>query len=439
MNSETKQIEQAVIGCLILDCKLMEKAQYILSTCDFHYNQTRALYSYILELNKSGGFDETILKSARTDAELWNSITECIEAVKTTVDIFDDYVRMLKKAVKVRKLKVKIQELHQQIQDIRPIDSSVNDFIQQAIKDLTDIICDSNTTNDFNLKEELDKVVDYLYEQKEGSTELATGFVDIDELIGGIFRQELFVVGAPPGHGKTSFLLSLAYNLIMRNKKVLFVSLEMYKRELFLRLLSMKTKVPHKYLRLPKFLSKQDYSKILSQVGMLWEKPLIVLDGDYFINDIAVAAQKYKPDVLMVDFIQHIKFTDKELERFALSLSFTARELKMIAKKNNIAVVVASQLNREIYKRPNRIPQSSDLKSSGGIEENADTVGMLFWKWQHYPDKNPDTKLPWLEEEKKVLNFIITKNRHGVTGGIKLFFDYTCTQIENLQKFGVAK
>lgn len=240
--------------------------------------------------------------------------------------------------------------------------------------------------------------------------ELPTGLPMLDEAIWGLHRNEVTVIAARPGEGKTTLALQIGLHLADEHKKVLFVSLEMTRHQLTERILVQLTQFDAWNLRtgvkLEEFLEK------LAPLnnGFFKDLNLRLVDGfgytipqlQHLLNQM-VKEGGGPPDVLIVDFIQLI--APEGLQKFD-AISEYLRSLKELAMRYNMAILICSQVNREGVKQAKQRPKLEHLKGSGAIEELADCVIICWWQ-ELGTEENPQGTKYWL---------CIEKQRHGSPG-----------------------
>ena len=266
------------------------------------------------------------------------------------------------------------------------------------------------------LKRTASAVMQKVMDKREGRSEagISTGYSSVDNVLGYLMPSTLNIIAARPAMGKTAFSLSLAVNMAKAGKRVLFLSLEMSDEELVVRMLSQLAEVHNTMiLKTPARLSDQQVDKLFKTCDEIAKLPMTVVDdGDMRIGKIKSYIQRTNAEVVFVDYLQII--TPSIPAHIANQNQFfedLTRDLKIIAKAHRLPMVVMSQLSRANESRANKRPMLSDLRSSGGIEQNADTV--TFLHRPKYYDK---------ELEDDSTEIIIAKNRNGMVGECKLKF-----------------
>ena len=257
---------------------------------------------------------------------------------------------------------------------------------------------------------------------------IPTGFSDIDGIIGGLNKSDLIIVGARPGMGKTSFILNLARNAARVGKKVAFFSLEMSRDQLAQRLLSLDSSVGINRLR-KGGLSLDEWDRIATATGELYNAKIYVDESSAItVQQIKAKVRRNKPDVVFIDYLQLLTAVTKSDNR-AVQVQEMTRDLKIMAKELAIPVVVCSQLSRAGTGRGvSHIPQLSDLRESGAIEQDADIVIMLH-RPGYYKDGSEDE-----EVDENAAQVIIAKHRHGETGTVDMYWDGRFARFITIEK-----
>lgn len=247
---------------------------------------------------------------------------------------------------------------------------------------------------------------------------LETGFFELDTLTSGFEPGNLILIGARPGMGKSSFMLSIALNMARKGKRVVVFSLEMSKKQILHRIFSISSGVPLKNIRMG-MITKEDFSKIV-EAGLELRRLPAVFDFSPVRTTLEIRsiAQLKQADIIFIDYLQLItppkQYSSRQEEVAAIS-----RSLKLIAKDLNIPVVALVQLSRQTEHRSDKRPTLADIRESGQIEQDADIV-MFLYRPEYYK-KNPSP------EEAGLVEVIVAKNRQGACGTVRLRFDKNTT------------
>ena len=262
--------------------------------------------------------------------------------------------------------------------------------------------------------------LDDLHKDKQKIRGVSSGFKDVDNMLAGFQRSDLFILAARPSMGKTALMLNFAHNVAVQSKEpVLFFSLEMSKEQLVDRLLSIESGVDAWALRTGN-LTDSDFEKIGEAMGTLSEAPIYIDDTPGItVSDLRTKARReahhHKLGLIIIDYLQLMSGGGKfgsDANRVQ-EISEISRGLKGVARELNVPLIAASQLNRSVESRNPQIPQLSDLRESGSIEQDADVVAFIY-REEFY---NPET------DRKKITDLLIKKHRNGPVGGVELYFD----------------
>lgn len=238
-------------------------------------------------------------------------------------------------------------------------------------------------------------------------------------MLWGIHRGELLIIGARPSQGKTSLCIQIAHDLATSGFVTYFVSLETSRMGILERLFCQKCSISNEQMRMG-IISDGVKEKMEQFKTWLHDVPLLITDRiGYKFSDITniLTHVKPRPDVLILDYIQMIgTYGMSKLD----AITEYIRQLKELATEHNIALIVASQINRGNTERTNQRPLMSDLKGAGALEETADAALGLYWNM-----KNEDCKDPHLFE------IAVMKQRDGATGIVKVDFFPQFYQLRN--------
>ena len=260
---------------------------------------------------------------------------------------------------------------------------------------------------------------------------LACGFYDLDGMTKGFQRSDLIIVAGRPSSGKTAFSLGLAKNIAdLHRLPCLIYSLEMSKIQLFQRLWSTESGVELSRIRTGQ-VTDGEWSLLSDAISRVSEMPLFINDsGGINLPDIEASARDFvqQQNPLGAIVIDYLQLIDTPGDNRVYEIAKMTRKLKMLARELDIPVIVLSQLSRGVESRTNKRPMMSDLRESGGIENDADLIMMLY-REEYYDPDTPD---------RGIAEVIISKHRNGPTGTIKLLFEPQYTRFRNLAQGGAA-
>ena len=307
---------------------------------------------------------------------------------------------------------------------VKAVDEAEHMVFEVAQGRASDSMADMRTL----VEQSLDRL-EMLYERGEGITGTPTGFVDLDDLLSGMQPNALYVIGARPAMGKTSFALNIASHAAVEgNRPVLVFSLEMGQLELSQRMLCSESRVDSKNMRDGR-LDETDWTKISHGVARLSEAPIWIDDNPALtVMDIRGRARRLKSQVgdlglIVVDYIQ-LMTGRSGAESRQVEISEISRNLKVLARELEVPVVGLSQLSRTLESRQDKRPMLADLRESGAIEQDADVV-MFLYRDEVY---NPES------QDQGIAEVIIAKHRNGPTDTIRLAFLPQYTRFANMAR-----
>jgi replicative DNA helicase len=267
-----------------------------------------------------------------------------------------------------------------------------------------------------------------LYENKKPVSGLPTPYDELDSYTSGFQNSELVIVAGRPSMGKTSFALNVAQHLGIKEKiPVGIFSLEMSSEQLVMRLLCSEARIDSHRLRMG-YIKSSEFAELAIVAGYLSEAPIYIDDSPGItMMELRAKARRLKSEVnvgaIFLDYLQLVSSAER-FENRQQQISAISRSLKALAKELEIPVVVLSQLSRAVESRGgDRRPMLSDLRESGAIEQDADTVLMLY-RPEFYEGEE--------SEHAGIAEVIIAKQRNGPTGTVKLAFMKEYTRFERL-------
>ncbi len=284
---------------------------------------------------------------------------------------------------------------------------------------------------------------------------VASGFSDLDSLLGGLQPSDLIIVAGRPGMGKTSLATNIAFHAARayaqdmadgvetpRGCPVLFFSLEMAAQQLSARILSEQTEIEMSKIRNGRF-SENEWEKFVLKMQDLSTLQLYIDDtGGISIAQIAARARRLKREkkigLVIIDHIQLVA-PSRRVENRVQEITEISKGLKVLAKELDVPVVALSQLSRGVDSRDDKRPVLSDLRESGSIEQDADVVMFVYREAYYLKSRKPAEDDPeftkWAEKMDRVnhlADVLVEKHRHGATTRIELFFDDRFTRFKDL-------
>ena len=416
---QSLEAEQAVLGSILIDSRCVADVIGILRPEDFFLQQNREIYEAVYTMfNFSQTIDPvTILDKMR---ELGFHHDNSRDYILQLMDITPTATNAVRYANIVRD-KAMLRGLAKAADEIsETVYSQVGtpaEMLESAEKKIFALRKGERGDSLEHIGTILYKVFDHLKELSESDSMipgLSTGLRDLDFKINGLNKSDLLLIAARPAMGKTSFALNIGLNVAKKYRStVAFFSLEMSREQLAMRLLSGESFVDSQKMATGK-LSEEEWEKIFMAASALSQTDIRV-DDNPSITVAEMNANLRRVDnlgLVIIDYLQLMNSSGygKGSENRVQAVGEISRSLKIMAKELNVPVICLSQLSRAVESRTDKRPIMSDLRESGAIEQDADAI-LFLYRDDYY---NPAS------EEKNVAECIVSKNRHGETGTVKL-------------------
>ncbi|MGV3523676.1 MAG: replicative DNA helicase [Candidatus Sericytochromatia bacterium] len=430
-----KEAEIAVLGGMILDSEALAKVIQMLEPDYFYMPAHSLIYDQIRELFSRGQPVDfiSITDALRGREQLDRAggstyIMTLIHSIPTTANI-EYYAAIVERYAILRKLiraGTKIVEL-----GFSPDEKEISFVLNEAEQTIFDIgqhkLGDGLKhiqTGLWHLFEELEK--GYSDPEAFKVKNLATGFTDLNHMLGGGFEAgQLIILAARPAMGKTALALNVAVNMAtLHDKPVAIFNLEMSEEQLITRMLCMESGMNSRALR-SGTLHTDEWQNLSNAIAKLTESPIYIDDSSQLMpGDLRAKCRRLKAEhkELSLIIIDYLQLMDTGMDNRVQEISKISRSLKQLARELEVPVIALSQLNRAVETRTNKRPMLSDLRESGAIEQDADIVLFLYRDEYYNPDSN----------EKKTAELIIAKHRQGPTGTVRLYFEDSLTRFGNL-------
>jgi replicative DNA helicase len=418
--------EASLLGAILIDTDAIVKIADAISSLDFFDTKHQRIYEAITTLyEKRSPIDVLTLADQLKNNGYLDLIggptylTELTNFVPTAAHA-EQYADIVAQKAVRRRMMAAAQDIAITSTDEA---KSVKEIVEEAESKLFEVsqqhVKQTLVSIESVLAESFERLDD-LHKDKKKLRGIPTGFRDMDGMLAGLQRSDLFILAARPSMGKTAFALNLAHNVAVDAKEpVLVFSLEMSKEQLVDRLLSMESGVDAWALRTGN-LTDNDFEKIGQAMGTLSEAQIFIDDTPGItVSDMRTKARReahQRPlGLIIVDYLQLMSGGSRYASEGnrVQEISEISRGLKGIARELNVPLIALSQLSRSVENRSPQIPQLSDLRESGSIEQDADIVAFIY-REEYY---NPET------ERKKLTDILIKKHRNGPTGGVELYFD----------------
>ncbi len=452
-NMYNLNIERAVLSAIVFDPEIFEEIATSLKVKDFYLPFHQYIFKAMDELSREDKpISEEFLISKLQDAGKFDE-TLMLEILSSN-PITD--TKAYSYEIKSKSIKRAIVTLATEIKKVTIEDNLPSDEVMNLVEKKLYEITQESINDDF--RESKDIIVSTLKEieerKKQGNSKLIgvdTGFLNLNDKTSGFGKGDLVIVAARPAMGKTALVLNMALKAIERDEGVAFFSLEMPAEQLMLRLLSAKTSIGLQNLRQGN-LRDDEWSRVVSSTNELSHKKLFVDDGGYVtIHHVRSKLRKLKtkhPEISMafIDYLQLMSSEGGNSSNRQQEISDISRGLKQLARELEIPIIALSQLNRGLEARENKRPMLSDLRESGAIEQDADTILFVYRDdvYREAKEKEREMKAKaegkefksdYVKKPEEETELIIGKQRNGPTGTVDLVFQKNFTRfVDDLSK-----
>jgi replicative DNA helicase len=420
----SQETEKTVLGGILVNNKNLNVVLSIITPEDFYKEANRnTLEQMVVLVDKGLPIDLlTLTEQLQKAGQLEEAggaayLSSLMDGVPKSLNI-EYHARIIKEKALLRRLIVSsagiISSSYQQKQDpdqlLEEAQAAIIDVAEQRIKPGF-VPLNSLTTPVL-------ETIDALRNRKEAVTGIPTGFTDLDAITAGFHNSEFIVIAARPSMGKTALSLNISqYAGTKTDKSIGFFSLEMSNEQLAMRMLCSEAKVDLQKVRTG-YISERDFKQLQQGADVLSQANIYVDETPGLsIMEMKAKTRRLKMeqhlDIVFVDYIQLMR-AGSRFENRTQEMSYISRSLKELAKELQIPVVGISQLSRAPEKgRAKPIPQLSDLRESGAIEQDADVVIFIYREEFYKPDD---------ETVKGLADINIAKQRNGPTGKVSLAF-----------------
>jgi len=428
--------EEAVIGSLLIDGTAIHKIAVLLQKEDFYHEQTQWLYGACLSLyQRNEAINQITVAQELARREKLEAcggaayLSHLISICPTSLDI-EHYAQIVYRLSINRRL---ISAAGQIGAIGYQADPDVGSSLNKA-EDVLFKLRHGRSPRDFvHIRQVLDKFFEEAVPSptpgegyKEALPYALSGFTGLDELLGGFQHSDLVIIGGRPSMGKTSLCLNIARNTaVEQGACVAIFSLEMARDSLVLRLLSSESGVNLSRIRLG-FHTEEEEERVMEATGKLAEVPIYIDDSPQLrMVEMRSKARRlhseHHIDLIILDYM-HLMQADSRTENRVQELSFLSRSLKGLARELDVPVLAVSQLSRASEFRASHVPQLSDLRESGSIEQDADVVIFINRDELHYPTRETWELAHPGEQYPPPADIIVAKHRNGPIGQIDLHF-----------------
>ncbi|RLE04616.1 MAG: replicative DNA helicase [Candidatus Aminicenantes bacterium] len=418
------EAEKTVLGGILLNNKNLNVVLSLVTPNDFYKEANRIILEKIISLvDKGMPVDLVTLNEELQKAGLLDEVggasylSSLLDGVPQSLNI-EYYAQIIREKALLRRLILSSAKIISASYDQKEDAEVLLAEAQSAIIEVAEQRIKPGFVKVGDLTPQILENIRVLRERKEIVTGIPTGFRDLDSLTSGLHNSELIIVAARPSMGKTAFCLNISqYVGIRTDYSIGFFTLEMSKEQLYLRLLCSEAQVDLSKVR-KGFISDLEFSRLKLGAEVLSQAKIFVDETPALtVMEMKAKARRLKMeqnlDLLFVDYIQLMRTTAR-FENRNQEISFISRSLKELAKELQIPVVGISQLSRAPEKGRSRpVPQLSDLRESGAIEQDADVVILIYRPEYYFPDE---------ESLRGLAEINVAKQRNGPVGKVTMAF-----------------
>lgn len=427
--------EQSLLGAVLIDPASLNEIAALMKGEDFYLEEHRQIYLAMQELFLANReidvvtlIDMLVTRGVYDKAGGEDYIRTLSEAVPDALNI-KDYARIVKEKSILRQLISAAGEISESAYSEQ---ESVTSILDHAENLIFKIAQGRDTQNFRHIREVLQDVYGHLQELRtnaEATQGTKTGFSLLDRVLAGMGKSDLVLIGARPGMGKTSFALNIATNVAKQTKKAVCIfSLEMSAEQLVNRVLASEALVNSYALRTGE-LTPEDWEHLAVASGELSGCDILIDDT----SGMTVTAMKAKLrrvqnlGLVVIDYLGLMQ-GDRHNDNRVQEVSEISRSLKIMAKELMVPVICCAQLSRGPESRTDKKPMLSDLRDSGAIEQDADTVIFLYRSEYYKTDETANNQTTSIAE------VIIAKNRHGSTGNVPMGWNGQYTKFLTIEE-----
>ncbi len=453
------EAEIALIGSILVNNDIIDEVSRYVNFSKFFDPVHKKIYEVIEDLNNKGMIANPItLKNFFEQNNSLNEVGGSEYLVKLTRFSSSarqaiDYAKIVHEMYVRRELIFISDNISEESTDEK-IDKSSEDIIENAEQSLYQLAERGNFSQTYmKFNQALDQTIEMATQamkNDQGIVGVPTGLKDLDEKLGGLHKSDLVIIAGRPSMGKTALATNIAYyaaqNLQSRGEKssIAFFSLEMSSEQLSTRILSEQARIKSDDIRRGKA-TEEELNRYIETSRNIYELPLYIDETPAItISALSNRARRLKRlfglNLIVVDYIQLMRTNSRRQQDGRVQeISEITQGLKALAKELGVPVLALSQLSRAVEQRDEKIPQLSDLRESGSIEQDADVVMFVYREEYYLEKKQPKSgSIEHAEWQSKMndihglARIIIGKQRHGPTGNIDVEFEGMYTKFKDL-------
>ncbi|RHW50340.1 replicative DNA helicase [Lactobacillus bombicola] len=436
--------EKAVLGAIFINPAAIADASAEVQPSDFYKKANQLIFQAMIDLSdREDEIDPVTLQDELTKKNQLDDIggiayvSDLAMATPTAAHIVY-YAKIVHRKALLRRLISASQKI---ITNAMQDSEDVTEILDNAESEIMNVSSENNANGFRGIKEIVNSTIEEINQIPEDGnmvTGMPTGFVELDKMTTGFHNDELIIIAARPGVGKTSFALNVAqYVGLHVHKTVAMFSLEMSGEQLVQRMLSSEGLINSQHLRTGQ-LDEEEWQKLVVASGSLATAQIYIDDTPGIkMSEIRAQSRRLAKEtgdlgLIVIDYLQLIEGPRSESRQ--QEVSAISRQLKKLAKEVHVPVIALSQLSRSVEQRQDKRPILSDIRESGSIEQDADIVSFLYRDDYYHdedqedgPQQNSD-----LDNENGEVEVIIEKNRSGSRGTVKLMFSKPYNRFSNL-------
>jgi replicative DNA helicase len=422
------EAEESVLGSMLIEAGAVLTASELLTPEDFYKETHRIIFRRMLEMAEAQEAVDmvTLSDKLRATGELervggLSELARLANFVPTAANV-EYYAKIVADKAVIRRLIGAATEIAASA--YRGTDD-LEDLLDKAEQQIFQVAQRRSRQGYVALKDVLVETLEKLEHLAAHGAEtlgVPSGLGDLDRITTGFQPSDLIILAARPSVGKSTLAGNIARNACLRAEvPVIIFSLEMSKEQVAQRLLCSEAAIPSQKLR-NGFLDEDEWRRLSTALGRLGEAKIFIDDTPgVSVMEIRTKCRRLKAEhglgMIIVDYLQLMRSTHKAENR-QQEISEISRSLKGLARELDVPVIALSQLSRAVEQRQKQIPQLSDLRESGAIEQDADIVMFLY--------SDPEM------EQQNTIELIVAKQRNGPTGSIRLFFSKDIGRFEDL-------
>ena len=455
------EAEQALIGSILVNNDILDEVSVIVGSTMFYDPAHIKIYEVIENLNNKGMianpitlknyFEKDNMLQEVGGTEYLVKLTRFSSSAKQAID----YAKIIHEMYLRRELILISDKLSSDSTNANDQNQNAENIIESTEKSLFDLAERGTFSQSFlKFNKALDQTIEMAtlaMQNDQGLVGVPTGLTELDQKLGGLHKSDLIILAGRPSMGKTALATNIAFNAAQninnREEKtsVAFFSLEMSSEQLSTRILSEQAKIKSDDIRRGK-VTEEEINRYIETSRNIYNLPLYIDETPAItIATLSNRSRRIKRlfglSLVVVDYIQLMRSSTSKNEGRVQEISEITQGLKALAKELSVPVLALSQLSRAVEQRDDKLPQLSDLRESGSIEQDADVVMFVYRESYYLERKQPKLgsieHAEWqskMNDVNGLADIILGKQRHGPTGTIKVEFEGIYTKFKDLTK-----